>query len=63
MIDRKNKVAYCTLSPRADKEMFEKWCRETGHTGVTFISYQGGKPIYTTLILLWESEKNCSSRA
>lgn len=57
VIDRKNKVAYCTLSPRADKEMFDKWCKETGHTGVTFVSYQEGKPIYHTNIVMGIGEK------
>lgn len=57
VIDRKNKVAYCSLSPRADKELFEQWCKDTGHFGVTFTSKQDGNIIYHTNIVMGIGEK------
>lgn len=58
VIDRKNKVAYCTLSPRADKDMFVKFCEETGHEPVFFTAYQDGAPIYHTNVLMGIGEEN-----
>ncbi|MCD1147403.1 arginine deiminase-related protein [Peptoniphilus sp. KCTC 25270] len=58
VIDRKNRVAYSTLSPRADIELFEEWCKATGHEPVTFTSYQDGQPIYHTNIVMGIGEKN-----
>lgn len=57
VIDRKNKVAYCSLSPRADKNLFETWCKDTGHVGVTFESRQDGQLIYHTNIVMGIGEK------
>lgn len=57
VIDRKNKVAYCSLSPRADKELFEVWCKDTGHEGVYFTSKQDGQLIYHTNIVMGIGEK------
>ena len=57
VIDRKNKVAYCSLSPRADKNLFETWCKDTGHVGVAFESRQDGKLIYHTNIVMGIGEK------
>ncbi|MDI9472137.1 MAG: amidinotransferase [Tissierellia bacterium] len=52
VIDRKNKVAYCVLSPRADKELFLKFCEDTGHKPVYFRAFQDGAPIYHTNVLM-----------
>lgn len=52
VIDRKNKVAYCTLSPRADKELFVKFCEDTGHEPVFFRSFQDNVPVYHTNVLM-----------
>ena len=57
VIDRKNKVAYCCLSPRANKELFEKFCAETGHTPVTFQSWQDGQPVYHANVVMGIGEK------
>lgn len=58
VIDRKNKVAYCSLSERADKLLFEKWAEATGHEAVSFTSYQDGEVIYHTNILMGIGSKN-----
>ncbi len=52
VIDRKNKVAYCVLSPRANKELFIKFCEDTGHEPVYFRAFQDGAPIYHTNVLM-----------
>lgn len=57
VIDRKNKVAYCALSPRADKELFEEFCKATGHEPVSFVAKQDGGVIYHTNILMGIGEK------
>ncbi|MDO5714123.1 MAG: arginine deiminase-related protein [Tissierellia bacterium] len=58
VIDRKNKVAYCALSPRADKELFLQFCEDTGHKPVYFVAEQDGVVIYHTNILMGIGEKN-----
>lgn len=58
VIDRKNKVAYCALSPRSNFELLERWGRDTGHKIVPFTAYQEGKIIYHTNILMGIGEKN-----
>ena len=58
VIDRKNKVAYCVLSPRANKELFLKFCQDTGHEPVYFRAYQDGAPIYHTNVLMGIGQEN-----
>lgn len=58
VIDRKNKVAYCALSPRADEELFKEFCADTGHTPVFFTAKQDGVLIYHTNVLMGIGEKN-----
>lgn len=58
VIDRKNKVAYCALSPRADKELFLQFCKDTGHEPVYFVAKQDGVVIYHTNVLMGIGEKN-----
>lgn len=62
VLDRENKVAYCCLSQRADKELFDKFCEIMGYEGVSFNSYQtlkdGSKyPIYHTNVMMAIGEK------
>ncbi len=57
-IDRVNKVAYCALSPRADKELFLRFCRDTDHKPVFFRAYQDNVPIYHTNVLMGIGSKN-----
>ncbi len=57
VIDRKNKVAYCNLSPRAEKEMFLKFCEQTGHKPVFFTAEQDGVPVYHTNVIMGIGEK------
>lgn len=57
VIDRKNRVAYSTLSPRANEDLFLEWCQRTGHEPVTFVSHQEGAPIYHTNIVMGIGEK------
>ena len=56
ILDRKNKVAYCALSDRADKALFEKFCADFKYTPVTFSAYQTDgdkrKRIYHTNVMM-----------
>ena len=56
ILDRKNKVAYCALSDRADKTLFEKFCADFGYTPVPFSAYQTDgdrrKRIYHTNVMM-----------
>ena len=56
MLDRKNKIAYCSLSKRADKELFTQFCLENDFEPVAFNSYQSinnkREPIYHTNVMM-----------
>ncbi|WP_410208905.1 citrulline utilization hydrolase CtlX [Fusobacterium sp.] len=52
VLDRKNKKAYCSLSPRSDKNLFEEFCKDVGFKPVTFTSYQDGNKIYHTNVMM-----------
>ncbi|MEG0283392.1 MAG: arginine deiminase-related protein [Erysipelotrichales bacterium] len=58
VIDRKVKVAYCVLSPRADKALFEQWCKDTRHTPVSFRAEQDGQAVYHTNVIMGIGERN-----
>ncbi|MDH6604357.1 hypothetical protein OKW23_001518 [Bacilli bacterium PM5-9] len=58
VIDRKNRVAYCCLSPRANKELFVQWCKDTGHTPVYFSASQDGVPVYHTNVIMGIGSKS-----
>lgn len=57
VIDRKVKVAYCCISARANKEVFLKYCEDTGHTPVMFSGLQDGIPVYHTNVIMGIGEK------
>lgn len=52
VLDRINKKAYCSLSPRSDKNLFEEFCKDVGFKPVTFTSYQDGNKIYHTNVMM-----------
>ena len=56
VLDRKNKIAYCSLSPRATKSLFLKFCKENNYKPIAFISYQTANnkrvPIYHTNVMM-----------
>lgn len=58
VIDRKNRTAYCSLSPRADKDLFLKFCEDTNHKPVYFNAFQDGAPIYHTNVMMGIGEEN-----
>ncbi len=58
VIDRKSRTAYCSLSPRADKDLFLRFCEDTNHKPVYFGAYQDGVPIYHTNVMMGIGEKN-----
>ena len=52
VLDRKNKKAYCSLSPRSDKNLFLEFCNDLGYKPVSFTSYQDGNEIYHTNVMM-----------
>ncbi|WP_452219566.1 citrulline utilization hydrolase CtlX [Lacinutrix salivirga] len=60
LLDRKNRKAYCALSPRADEELFIEFCEDFEYTPVVFTAYQTvngiRKPIYHTNVMMCLAE-------
>jgi hypothetical protein len=56
VLDLPNRLAYCALSPRANKSLFEQFCADHGFTPICFHAYQtvANKrlPIYHTNVLM-----------
>ena len=52
VLDRLNKLAYCTLSQRSNEELVNRFCIDMGYNPVVFKSYHQNKPIYHTNVLL-----------
>ena len=53
VLDRENKIAYACLSPRTDKEVLEKFCKDSGYKSVLFHAVdQNGMDIYHTNVLM-----------
>lgn len=56
ILDRKNRRAYCALSPRADEDLFIEFCEDFEFTPVVFVAYQTvngeRKPIYHTNVMM-----------
>jgi hypothetical protein len=60
ILDRENQKAYCSLSPRADEDLFIEFCEEMEFTPVIFTAYQDvdgkRKPIYHTNVMMCVAE-------
>ena len=56
LLDRVNKRAYCSISPRADEELFIEFCEDFEYTPVVFTAYQtvnnARLPIYHTNVMM-----------
>ena len=52
VLDRLNKIAYCSLSQRSNEELVNRFCIDMGYSPVVFKSYHQNKPIYHTNVLL-----------
>ncbi len=57
-LDRVNKIAYCALSNRSNKELFLQFCKDTGYKPVHFNAYQDNTPIYHTNVLMGVGSKS-----
>jgi len=59
-LDRKNRKAYCALSPRADAELIIEFCEDFEYTPVIFTAYQTVNndrlPIYHTNVMMCLAE-------
>ncbi|MFM1539417.1 citrulline utilization hydrolase CtlX [Helcococcus bovis] len=52
IFDRVNKRAFCSLSKRADKELFLQICKSLNYNGFTFKSFHLGGEIYHTNVMM-----------
>ena len=63
MLDRKNKIAYCSISKRSNKELFVKFCKDFKYIPVSFHSFQDVAkkrlPIYHTNVMMCLAESYC----
>ena len=62
-LDRKNKIAYCSISERSNKELFVKFCKDFKYIPVSFHSFQNVAkkrlPIYHTNVMMCLAESYC----
>ena len=52
VLDRLNKIAYCSLSQRSNEELLNRFCVDMGYSPVVFKSFHQNKPIYHTNVVL-----------
>lgn len=56
LLDRANETAYCSISPRADEDLFIEFCEDFEYTPVVFTAYQSvgdaRLPIYHTNVMM-----------
>ena len=52
VLDRLNKIAYCSLSKRSYEELVNRFCLDMEYSPVIFKSYHQNKPIYHTNVVL-----------
>ncbi|MFT7386764.1 MAG: hypothetical protein ACI9IZ_000812 [Nonlabens sp.] len=56
LLDRVNRKAYCSISPRADEELMIEFCEDFEYTPVIFTAYQSVEdkrlPIYHTNVMM-----------
>ena len=57
ILDRKNKIAYCSLSKRSNQKLFNQFCKDFKFKPVTFSSFQTYNnkrvPIYHTNVMMF----------
>jgi hypothetical protein len=62
-LDRKNKIAYCSISERSNKELFVKFCKDFKYIPVSFHSFQDVAKkrllIYHTNVMMCLAESYC----
>ena len=63
ILDRKNKIAYCSISERSNKKLFIKFCKDFKYIPVSFHSFQDvakkRMPIYHTNVMMCLAESYC----
>ena len=52
VLDRKNKLAFCSLSKRSNHEIFKIFCNEMNFKPIVFNSIYQSKPIYHTNVMM-----------
>ena len=53
VLDRENRIAYASLSPRTDKHILDEFCSMAGYTPCSFTSMDNsGNPIYHTNVMM-----------
>ena len=63
ILDRKNKIAYCSISERSNEELFLKFCKDFKYVPVSFHSFQDVSnkrlPIYHTNVMMCLANAYC----
>ena len=59
VLNRKNKIAYCSISKRSNEELFKKFCNDLNFYPIVFNSLYESKPIYHTNVLMSICNKFC----
>ena len=52
VLDRKNNLAYCSLSMRSNQDIFKIFCSEMNYRPIVFDSFYQSKPIYHTNVMM-----------
>jgi len=52
VLDRVHKVAFASLSPRTTRDVLEDFCNQLGYRSLTFHSYDKGKLVYHTNVMM-----------
>ena len=52
VLDRVHKVAFASLSPRTNRDVLEDFCKQLGYRSLTFHSYNKGKLIYHSNVMM-----------
>jgi len=52
VLDRVHKVAFASLSPRTKRDVLENFCNQLGYRSITFHSYDKGKLVYHTNVMM-----------
>jgi hypothetical protein len=58
VLDRESRIAYACLSPRTDKDLFERWCKDNSYLAISFDAIDAmGTDIYHTNVLMAIADK------
>jgi hypothetical protein len=58
VLDRDNRIAFASLSPRTEKKVLDEFCEKMGYKAVTFMAIdKNGQPIYHTNVMMCVADR------